>query len=426
MSELWEVAQGVYTAFDIRQATGDALDALCLLGGVTRLLSTPSTCLIEAYGTTGTVIAADSQVKNAYGQEVFATDSAITLNTTACSGVQLAPSVVSNSTSYTLSYQVIGIHSSLVPVTITSDSSASSAEIVAALLTAINTSHSTYLSATLQGAELMVDLVDKSRTANFTTVRLSVPKVKKTVSATATALGPSTIPAGYVTNIQSPVVGWLSATNPLAVVSGTNDETDDELRTRFSVTKYKDGTNSYEAMYAAILSLEGVVQVVLYENDTDTAFVTPPVPAHSFFPIVLGGNTVDIAKAIWNNKPGGIQSYGGIVTPVSDSQGIAHDVGFSRPDDVEVYISLTIVKDSTYPSDGDTQIKDALIAYFSTLKIGQDVLYSRLFTPVNSIAGHYIDSLTIGTSPSPTGTTNISVDYYQRAVVSAANIVITS
>ena len=47
--------------------------------------------------------------------------------------------------------------------------------------------------------------------------------------------------------------------------------------------------NTYESIYSAILSLDGVQQVVIYENETDTDFVSPPVPKKSFYPIILGG-----------------------------------------------------------------------------------------------------------------------------------------
>jgi len=59
------------------------------------------------------------------------------------------------------------------------------------------------------------------------------------------------------------------------------------------------------------------------------------------------------------------------------------------------------------------------------LLIGEDLIYSRLYTPINSIAGHYVNSLTVGTSPSPVGTSNVAVGFNQKAAGVLANVVVT-
>jgi uncharacterized phage protein gp47/JayE len=59
-------------------------------------------------------------------------------------------------------------------------------------------------------------------------------------------------------------------------------------------------------------------------------------------------------------------------------------------------------------------------------EIGEDVLYSRLYTPINSSTeGFYVNSMTIGTSAAPVGTSNISVDYNEIVNISASNILVS-
>jgi len=71
-------------------------------------------------------------------------------------------------------------------------------------------------------------------------------------------------------------------------------------------------------------------------------------------------------------------------------------------------------------------ISDALVAYLADFGIGESVLYSRLYTPINSAtSGFYVSSLTIGDTPAPTGTTNIVVDFNEIANLSASNISIS-
>jgi uncharacterized phage protein gp47/JayE len=78
------------------------------------------------------------------------------------------------------------------------------------------------------------------------------------------------------------------------------------------------------------------------------------------------------------------------------------------------------------PGDAPAQIKQNLVNYSdATLFIGTDVVYSRLYTPINSVGGFAVNSLFIGTAPSPTGTTNITIDFDQVATISAENIIVT-
>ena len=60
-----------------------------------------------------------------------------------------------------------------------------------------------------------------------------------------------------------------------------------------------------------------------------------------------------------------------------------------------VVITYTKTENSNFPNDGEQLMKDALVAYGQTLKIGQDIVYSRLFSPLNTVVGMQIDTLTV-------------------------------
>ena len=78
------------------------------------------------------------------------------------------------------------------------------------------------------------------------------------------------------------------------------------------------------------------------------------------------------------------------------------------------------------PGDVAAQIKQAVKTYGdSTYFIGDDVVYSRFYTPVNSIQGFAVNSLTIGTSPSPVGMTNLTIDFDEVATFDLDKIVVT-
>jgi uncharacterized phage protein gp47/JayE len=87
---------------------------------------------------------------------------------------------------------------------------------------------------------------------------------------------------------------------------------------------------------------------------------------------------------------------------------------------------LDITTNSEFPQDGEQAIKDAIAAYMEAqFGIGEDVVYSRLYTPINSIPGHQVNSLTIGTSPSPVGVSNIPIAFNELFSLDPNNIVIT-
>ena len=221
------------------------------------------------------------------------------------------------------------------------------------------------------------------------------------------------------------MLGWDSVNNPVAATPGEDRETDEQLRLRFRNGKFDRATNTLDAIYSAIINLDNVSEVTIYENDT-SAVDGNGVPAHSFLPIVVGGLSTDIANAIWDNKPIGILSYGNTTVSINDVQGFAHNISFSRPNALVIYISMDITTDVNFPANGNDLIKSNIIQYFAdNLGTGDDVIYSRLYTPVNQVPGHQVNTLTVGTSPSPVGVVNVPVAFDAIASISSINIVIT-
>lgn len=427
LADLWEVSEDLYSSFDIEQASGDALENLTLLGGVARKSAAASSVSLVCYGDYGTIIPADSNVRSSTTGKVFSTDSEITLDEELCTAIQVSPTAVANSTAYSFTYQIANINASPVSVSITSDSSATESEIVNAIIAAVNGApHSTYLSAVLTDGEALIQLLNQNYRCTFSLGSFTASKMKKAVSATCTENGPNAQLANTIQSIQSPVIGWDSVTNPYVAVEGTLLETDSDLRTRYALAKFTDALNTYEAIYAAILKLDGVEQVIIYENETDTALISPPVPPHSFYPIVLGGNSEEIAQAIWDNKPAGIGTYGSITESVVDRQGVSHDIKFDRPTDLPIYVEITVVTDGDYPADGDGQLKQAIADHINALNVGEDVIASRLYTPINTVAGHYVTALLVDDVDPPVSSGNVTVDYYKRATISTADIVVNS
>lgn len=421
-ADLWEAAQEVYAAFDPNSATGIALDNLVAYAGLTRKEQTFTTASIIVAGDTNTLIPVGQTVSSSTTGEQFTTTGAVSLAASNASGITVSVVTLQNSTAYTITYAT---NTGSNTITFTSDGSATVAEILSGLQGVIAGGHPT-LNSSVVGTDLVINRNDVFSTVAFTTsVNLGITKVRTVGEVVAVEAGPIEQPANTIDTILTPMLGWDSVNNPGAATPGTDRETDEELRLRFRNGKFDRATNTYDAIYSALINLDNVTEVTIYENDTSVVDGNG-VPAHSFLPIVSGGLSQEIGNAIWENKPTGILSYGNTSVNVTDSQGGTHVVSFSRPNPVVIYISMDITTDVNFPANGNDLIRSNLITYFqANFGTGDDVIYSRLYTPVNAVPGHQVNTMTIGTSPSPVGVSNIVIPFDSIASISSINIVIT-
>lgn len=423
LADLWEVAEADYQAFDPNSATGIALDNLVALGGITRKEQSYSTAQVILSGDNGILIAAGLTIGSSVDNSQWTVLSPVALSPSLAAGISVTPLVVSDSTLYSITYTSITTSNT---INYTSGVGATTASILSGINSVIVASHPSLVSSTT-GTTLQISRVDEFSSVTFSvTTNLNIVKVQKLGEVQSVLVGNITAEADTLTVILTAQLGWDTSTNPQAASPGTSRETDEELRLRFRETKFDRASNILEALYSALINLDGVEEVRIYENDTDVVDVFG-VPAHSFMPIVLGGVSIDIANAIWENKPMGIRSYGDTVVVIFDTQGFSHNIGFERPDPTPVYITMNLTTDSTFPATGQDTIKSNLLTYFNTNQgIGDDVMWSRLFSPINLVPGFEIDSLFIGTSPSPTGTTSIPINFDAIASLSSDNIIINT
>lgn len=239
-------------------------------------------------------------------------------------------------------------------------------------------------------------------------------------------LGPIFAAAGSLTEIETPVSGWDSVSNPLDAIPGRRMETDPEFRLRRERLLRATGSGTVEALRAGLLEpgVAGVEQVRVFENtgiDTDEA----GVPGKSFEAVVEGGDEQEIREAIWRLKPAGILAHGDISGTVNDSLGFPHTIKFSRPSYQDVHVAVTVEVGPGYPLDGATRIKQALFEYARGLRIGEDVVYSRLFGVIYSVGGIVdVPSLLIGVDDADADE-NITIGPRELARISTADVDVT-
>jgi uncharacterized phage protein gp47/JayE len=220
--------------------------------------------------------------------------------------------------------------------------------------------------------------------------------VENSVTATATVLGPIVIGPNEVTVVVTQIVGWLTSDNLEAGVTGITRETDPQLRNRRKAAVTTSGSGTFEATYSALADLNITFARIL-ENDTNAP--VGGIPAKAYHTIVAGGSTQEIAEAIFNNKPGGIQAFGAVTVSVTDKNGFPHDVSFSRPDGIPIFIKVVYEAFLGSSFDAPELIAQALFEHINLLTIGEDVLWADLFVPATQATPLIsIKSIEVGTS----------------------------
>ncbi|EHF8258930.1 hypothetical protein B8Z58_004861, partial [Enterobacter roggenkampii] len=252
-----------------------------------------------------------------------------------------------------------------------------------------------------------------------------------TVTASCATSGAVAAVAGSITGINTPTRGWLTVTNPLAATVGAAAETDAELRVRQGQSVALPSLTPFDAVDGALANISGVTRHKLYENDTGSVDING-LPAHSISAIVDGGDVTAIAQTIRGKKGQGVATYGTTTIVVPDAWGNPHPTSFSRPVNVPIYVAITIRVFAGYTSLIGDQIKAAITDYINSLKIGDDVLLSRVYSPANLgvVSGgnsryYDITSLQIGKTAGSVAAANIDIGYAEAASCLTANIALT-
>ncbi len=244
------------------------------------------------------------------------------------------------------------------------------------------------------------------------------------VAAQATAYGATLAPSGTLTKIDTPIYGWQTVTNALDAIPGRLEETDEQLRIRRALSTATPAQSIIDSIYGAIANLTQVRNVKVWENPTHAVDVLG-LPPHSIYTVVEGGADADIGKMLWLKKTAGTTLVGTTSVSVADTQGNPHSMLFSRPGYTDVYVTANLSLRPGWPADGAARIKQAIVDWaLLNQDIGEEVTQSRLYDPVNSVPGHSVSSLLIGTSAAPTGSANIAVAFDGLAKFDSSRIVV--
>jgi uncharacterized phage protein gp47/JayE len=246
-----------------------------------------------------------------------------------------------------------------------------------------------------------------------------------TVTAESSVSGNITALAGTISKIVTPINGWSAVTNPADATTGSTEESDSALRIRRAAQLQKAGSGTLEAIRSRLLAVTGVFQAIVFENDSDEPD-TASRPPHSFECFVAGGAAQNIADTIWAAKPAGIQPFGTIATPITDSQGLTHIINWSRPIQKSIYCIVNLTVNPTkFPTTGAASALAAVLAYGLGLGIGDPVIVSpSMVSSLSAITGILNAQILVGLSANPTSSSNIIQAINELAVFDSSRVVV--
>jgi len=195
------------------------------------------------------------------------------------------------------------------------------------------------------------------------------PSGQITVTATCSVAGAITAPAGTVTIIKTPTLGWQSVSNPYDAVPGAPVESDADLRYRQTVSTALPSLTVMDGIVGAVSSILGVARVRAYENDTASTD-SNGIPSHSMSLVVDGGDATAIANAIATKKTPGAGTYGTTPVVVTDIYGRPITINFFRATDQAITVSITMKALAGYSSTVGQAVQQAVSAYVNATAIG--------------------------------------------------------
>ena len=239
-------------------------------------------------------------------------------------------------------------------------------------------------------------------------------------------------------------------TNPVGTDGGTTEETDSSLRKR-AQNELSDGSRATgPALITQTRSIDGVYDVTIFINDTKNENGRGNnLPPHSFELVAATDNEDSTLKSIaqtlmdtkavgdlsvTNENGSGLDTSKSFVTANGEIQTVlpneqTHPVGFSVSSTIEMYVDVDVQVTSNYQ--GDNAIRKSIVDYLGginpdgtdqdgELSVGNDVIHSQIESAIVNVDGVYdIQVAYIGTSSSPTGTSNLTVGDFEQAITDA-------
>ena len=380
LAQLWELLEGLWMSADVDSARGIYLDRLAAFVNVQRQAASGTTVNAALWGEAGTVVHA-GHLARLNGGRIFRLTRTVAIDASSLLGFTFR--VIEALAGATYSFQISG---SIVSHTATGADTEET--IQAALIRQLDAA----IYESEDNGEDGVTVYSREGIRPFG-LALDDPRIE-VVSMGAFGVyeaeepGPLFVPAGALNTIVTNVNGLDSVVNYATGITGRNAESDTELRNNLD-GRQRQASGNEISIRNELLKLSGVQFARVYSNRTMQ--VHNGRPPKSYEAVVMGGDAREIAGAIFENGPAGVQAFGRTETiDVRDDEGNLWEIGFSRPSGLFVWIEVDIRlnREESFPPNGLPLIRESIEEWGAgNLDVGIDLIFQRLKIPVYRVPG---------------------------------------
>lgn len=230
------------------------------------------------------------------------------------------------------------------------------------------------------------------------------------------------VTANTITIVSNPDDTILEVTNPDPAGGGQDMETDEDYRQRLVMENTVKEGPTEEGIKSALMNLSGVRQVGFVPNEKDVAdeFGNPPYSVHIY---VLGGNDKEIAQTLNDRTAAGITLAGSKEINITDEAGIVKTIRFDSASEKPIFIKVELkTNDSWNEDDGPANIQNDISNRIGSLKMGQTVHLTKLYSDVYNKPGIEEASITIGDAKDKLSFADVKVKRFEVPVCSPNNV----
>lgn len=418
-----EVLPLILQSMDINSAEGQQLDHLLWnIHRIKRKSESQTTGLVMLYGDIGTYISNGSEVANNITGDTYRLDSNVTLSKTSVNGVDVQVDELGGLLN--INYSIEGFLSQSPEIVVqlreADDTPRKAAD---RIVDAVNSQSSYLLAKRNNDNTVKVIIQDQSKIGSFSVKgALSIIRSYAPAYVTSSTYDSQESTVGQISVIRTATLGWRGVTNPYYVFPSEGVESDEDYRYRGKL-KQQSTSGKYTSILMALKSVSGVVYENVQQN-TSPNTTNSGITNNGVAVTVMGGNEEEIALAIFNTVSEGIMTSGDILKMVKDINGFEHEIRFSRPKIVPLEVSMSLITYPNFPINGNAKIRQAIVEWFNELNVGEDIHYSRLYEPINSIQGFAVKNLKFGYKGGTLSLEDIIIRHDEIATLSAEDIII--
>ena len=190
-----------------------------------------------------------------------------------------------------------------------------------------------------------------------------------------------------ITIVSNPDDNISSVTNEKRASGGQDNETDEEFRDRIIIENVAKPGSTENGIRSALKNLSGVRQVNFVYNKSNVTddYGNPPYSVNIY---VLGGDSQEIAQALYDNVAAGSNLTGNQSVTIDDVNGFPTVIKFSFANEIKIFVKVKIRTNDKWNNDSDVEsLKQEIVDTINQLEMGKTLYSTKLYSIIYNYDG---------------------------------------